>query len=44
VIAEPIIGTGGVMVPPPEYWPRLRTITKKYGVTLIADEVITGFG
>jgi taurine--2-oxoglutarate transaminase len=44
VIAEPIIGTGGVMVPPPEYWPRLRAITKKYGVLLIADEVITGFG
>jgi taurine--2-oxoglutarate transaminase len=44
VIAEPIIGTGGVMVPPPEYWPRLRAITEKYSVTLIANEVITGFG
>jgi taurine--2-oxoglutarate transaminase len=44
VIAEPIIGTGGVMVPPPEYWPRLRAITQKHGVLLIADEVITGFG
>lgn len=44
VIAEPIIGTGGVIVPPPEYWSRLRAITKKHGVTLIADEVITGFG
>jgi taurine--2-oxoglutarate transaminase len=44
VIAEPIIGTGGVIVPPPEYWPRLRAITERHGVSLIADEVITGFG
>jgi taurine--2-oxoglutarate transaminase len=44
VIAEPIIGTGGVIVPPPEYWPRLRSITERHGVLLIADEVITGFG
>lgn len=44
VIAETIIGSGGVIIPPPEYWPRLREITKKHGVVLIADEVITGFG
>ncbi len=44
VIAETVIGSGGVMIPPPEYWPRLREITRKHGVVLIADEVITGFG
>jgi len=44
VIGEPIMGSGGVIVPPPEYWPRLREITKKHGVLLIDDEVITGFG
>jgi taurine-pyruvate aminotransferase len=44
VIAEPIIGGGGVLVPPDEYLPRLREICDKYGVLLILDEVITGFG
>jgi taurine--2-oxoglutarate transaminase len=44
VIGEPIMGSGGVIVPPPEYWPRLREITKKHDVLLIDDEVITGFG
>jgi taurine--2-oxoglutarate transaminase len=44
VIAEPVMGSGGVIVPPPEYWPRLRTITQKHHILLIDDEVITGFG
>ncbi len=44
VIAEPIIGGGGVIVPPDEYFPRLRQICDQYGVLLIFDEVITGFG
>lgn len=44
VIAEPVIGGGGVMVPPPEYFPKLRKICDDSGVLLIADEVITGFG
>ena len=44
VIAEPIIGGGGVLVPPDEYLPRLRQICDQYGVLLILDEVITGFG
>lgn len=44
VIAEPIIGGGGVIVPPDEYLPRLREICDKYGLLLILDEVITGFG
>ena len=44
VIAEPVMGAGGVIVPPDTYFPKLREICDKHGVLLIADEVITGFG
>jgi len=44
VIAEPVHGAGGVIPPDPGYFPRLREICDRYGVLLIADEVITGFG
>lgn len=44
LIGEPIFGAGGVIVPPPEYWPMVRTICDKYGMVLIADEIMTGFG
>ena len=44
VIGEPISAAAGVAVPHPDYWPTLRAICDKYGVLLIADEVITGFG
>ncbi len=44
VIAEPIIGGGGVIVPPDDYFPKLRKICDDYGLLLIFDEVITGFG
>ena len=44
VIAEPIIGGGGVIVPPDEYLPRLREICDRYELLLIFDEIITGFG
>ena len=44
VIAEPVQGAGGVIVPPASYFPRLRQICDKHDVLLIADEVITGFG
>ncbi|MBE7159249.1 MAG: aspartate aminotransferase family protein, partial [Rhodospirillales bacterium] len=44
VIAEPVMGSGGVIVPPPSYFPRLREICDRHNVLLIADEVITGFG
>jgi adenosylmethionine-8-amino-7-oxononanoate aminotransferase len=44
VIAEPVMGAGGVIVPPPTYFPRLREICNRHDVLLIADEVITGFG
>jgi putrescine---pyruvate transaminase len=43
-IAEPIQGAGGVIVPPASYWPLIRRICDQYGVLLIADEVVTGFG
>tara|TARA_R110002020_G_scaffold27202_10_gene87809 strand:+ start:853 stop:2229 length:1377 start_codon:yes stop_codon:yes gene_type:complete len=43
-IAEPVQGAGGVIVPPANYWPRLREICDRYDILLIADEVVTGFG
>jgi len=43
-IGEPIIGGGGIIVPPDEYWPLIRQICDKYDILLIQDEVITGFG
>ena len=44
VLMEPIQGEAGAIVPPDDFWPRLREMTKRYGVLLIADEVQTGFG
>ncbi|ETX04172.1 MAG: taurine--pyruvate aminotransferase [Candidatus Entotheonella gemina] len=44
VIAEPVSASQGIVVPPPEYLPRLRDICDRHGVLLIADEVINGFG
>ncbi len=43
-IGEPIQGAGGVVVPPDSYWPEVQRICDKYGILLISDEVITGFG
>jgi adenosylmethionine-8-amino-7-oxononanoate aminotransferase len=44
-IAEPVVGSaGGALVPPEGYWPRVAEICRQYGVLLIADEVMTGFG
>lgn len=44
VLLEPIQGEAGAIVPPDDYWPRVRELTRKYGVLLIADEVQTGLG
>lgn len=44
VVAEPIQGEAGAIVPPDGFWPGLRKVCDKYGVLLIADEVQTGFG
>ena len=43
-LAEPVIGVGGVIVPPDDYFPRIREICDKHDVLFAADEVITGFG
>jgi putrescine aminotransferase len=43
-IGEPVQGAGGVIIPPQTYWPQIQRICDKYGVLLIADEVICGFG
>ncbi|HET7102887.1 MAG TPA: aspartate aminotransferase family protein [Terracidiphilus sp.] len=44
IIVEPVVGTNGVLIPPPEYLPRIRNICDEHGVLLIADEVMTGWG
>ncbi len=44
VIVEPVAGSTGVLIPPHDYLQRLRAITRKHGILLIFDEVITGFG
>jgi taurine--2-oxoglutarate transaminase len=44
IVAEPVVGTNGVLIPPAEYFPKLRKICDQYGVLLIADEVMTGWG
>ena len=44
VMFEPIQGESGAIVPPDDFWPRVRAATKKHGVLLIADEVQTGLG
>lgn len=43
-IGEPVQGAGGVIIPPDTYWPEIQRIARKYGILLIADEVICGFG
>ena len=43
-IGEPIQGAGGVIIPPETYWPEIQRICREYGILLIADEVICGFG
>ncbi len=44
VLVEVVTGTNGIFVPPPEYLPYLRRLCDKYGIVLIFDEVMTGFG
>ena len=44
VVAEPISASNGIIVPPDDYWPRVREICDRHGVLLITDEVINGFG
>jgi 4-aminobutyrate--pyruvate transaminase len=44
MIGEPIMGAGGVLLPPATYWEKVQAVLKKYDVMLIVDEVICGFG
>ena len=43
-IGEPVMGAGGVIVPPRTYWEKIQAVLKRYDIWLIADEVICGFG
>ena len=43
-IGEPVMGAGGVIVPPASYWPEIMRICRRHGILVIADEVICGFG
>jgi taurine--2-oxoglutarate transaminase len=41
---EGVTGTNGILVPPDDYWPRVRELCDKYGILLVSDEVMSGFG
>lgn len=43
-IGEPVQGAGGVIIPPSTYWPEIQRICDQYGILLVVDEVICGFG
>jgi len=43
-IGEPVMGAGGVIVPPETYWDKIQAVCRKHDVLVVADEVITGFG
>lgn len=43
-IGEPVQGAGGVIIPPKGYWPKVEAVARKYGLLIVADEVICGFG
>jgi len=44
MIAEPVQGSGGIIVPPAGYWEAIQNVLRKYDILLIADEVVCGFG
>jgi PLP-dependent transaminase len=44
MIGEPVLGGGGVVQPPADYWPRVRNTLSQHGILLIADEVVTAYG
>jgi taurine--2-oxoglutarate transaminase len=44
VIMEGVVGSNGLIIPPDDYWPRAREICNKYGILLISDEVMSGWG
>jgi taurine--2-oxoglutarate transaminase len=44
VIMEGVVGSNGLIIPPDDYWPRVREICNRYGILLISDEVMSGWG
>lgn len=44
MIGEPIMGVAGMIVPPDDYWPRVRELLSSHGILLILDEVVTAYG
>lgn len=44
IIMEGVVGSNGLIIPPDDYWPRVRAICDKYGILLISDEVMSGWG
>ena len=44
IVLETVTGTNGVLVPPPGYLPGVRALCDKYGILMICDEVMVGFG
>lgn len=44
IIMEGVVGSNGLIVPPDDYWPRVREICDRYGILLISDEVMSGWG
>ena len=43
-VGEPVMGVGGMIVPPDGYWPRVQEVLRRNGILLILDEVVTGYG
>ncbi|RWO86337.1 aminotransferase [Mesorhizobium sp.] len=44
MIAEPVMGAGGVLVPPEDYFPKIQSVLRKYDILMLSDEVVCGFG
>ncbi|RWQ44851.1 aminotransferase [Mesorhizobium sp.] len=44
MIAEPVMGAGGVLVPPEDYFPKIQAVLRKYDILMLSDEVVCGFG
>jgi taurine--2-oxoglutarate transaminase len=44
IVLEGVTGTNGLIIPPDDYWPRIRELCDRYGILLVADEVMSGFG
>jgi putrescine aminotransferase len=44
LVAEPILGVGGMIPPPEGYWPRVQEVLRRHGILLILDEIVTAFG